>query len=203
MDKKIQQKIVLLIAFLLYGCGAEQQSNLLAEIELPGAMLFILQVVSIVLMMFGLFGLLTYIIPGLTIIWVTALVYGFITGLSGRSLLYIGIITILMLFGNSLDQILMGTRARKNGAKWSSIILAMLAAFIFSFLLPPFGGLVAALIVLFTLEYVRLRDIQKASGSTREMAIGCASALAARFGVGLIMIGVWVIWIWQSGDLPF
>jgi uncharacterized protein YqgC (DUF456 family) len=202
MDNTLHRKIVLLPTLLLYGFSAKQP-DLLGGVELPAAMLIILQIVSIVLMIISLVGLFTYIIPGLTIIWLTALVYGFITGFSGTPLIYISIITVLMLFGNSLDQILMGARARKNGAKWSSIILSMLAAFIFSFLLPPFGGLVAALIVLFTLEYVRLRDLRKASGSTKEMAIGCASALAARFGVGLIMIGVWIVWVWQSGDLPF
>lgn len=201
MDKTLQRKIVLLSTLLLYGCSAKQP-DLLRGFELPAALLIILQIVSIVLMIFSLVGLFTYIIPGLTIIWLTALVYGFITGFSGTPLIYI-IITALMLFGNSLDQILMGARARKNGAKWSSIVLSMLAAFIFSFLLPPFGGLIAALMVLFTLEYVRLRDLRKASGSTKEMAIGCASALAARFGVGLIMIGVWIVWVWQSGNLPF
>ena len=203
MKKFFQRGSSLLPLVFLSGCGGEGTANWLSGASLSPAMLLILQVVSLVLMVFGLFSLIIYIIPGLTVIWLTALVYGLITGVSTEALIFFGIITTLMLFGNSLDQLLMGARARKNGAKWGSIILSMLAAFIFSLLFPPFGGIIAALIVLFTLEYIRLRDIRQAGGSTREMAIGCATALIARFGVGLLMIGVWGLWVWRSGTLPF
>lgn len=174
---------------------------LFGGLEISTRMLDVLQIVSLVLMGLGLFSLFTYLIPGLTIIWLTALVYGLITGFTTETLIYFMIITVLMLLGNTLDQLLMGARAKKSGARWSSIILSMLAALIFSFLHPPFGGLIAALIVLFTLEFIRLRDWRQAGGSTKEMAIGCTTAVAARFGVGLLMIGIWVLWVWQSGSL--
>ncbi len=203
MKKFLQRALSLLPLVFLSGCSGEGTANWLSGANLSPAMLLILQVVCLVSMVFGLFSLFIYIIPGLTIIWLTVLVYGLITGASTEALIFFGIITTLMLFGNSLDQLLMGSRVRKYGAKWSSIILSMLAAFIFSILFPPFGGLIAALIVLFTLEYIRLRDLRQAGGSTREMAIGCATALIARFGIGLLMIGVWGLWVWYSGALPF
>ena len=194
---------MLLSTIVLAGCSAETGANLLDGVGLSPALSIVLQIVIFVLMVLGLFSLLIYIIPGLTVIWISALVYGVITGFSWQSSIFFGIITILMIFGNTLDQLLMGAKAKKSGASWGSIVPAMAAALIFSFLLPPFGGLIAAMIVIFTLEFIRLKNWREAGGSTKEMAIGCATAIAARFGIGLVMIAVWVIWVWQAGDLPF
>ena len=104
-----------------------------------------------------------------------------------------------MLFGNVIDQLLVGAKAKKSGASWLSIFLSTGAAFIFSFLFPPFGGLIAALIVMMTVEIIRVRDLLKATNSSKEMALGCISAIAIRFGIGLLMIGIWIFWVWQSG----
>jgi len=59
---------------------------------------------------------------------------------------------------------------------------------------PPFGGLLAALGILFLVEYVRLKDVDQAWISTRSMAVGCGWAVVARLVVGVIMIGLWVVW---------
>lgn len=166
-------------------------------------MLTTLQVVVFLVMLFGLFSLLLVIVPGLTIIWLAALIYGIFTGFDLNSGLIFIAITICMIFGNMLDQIMMGAKARKSGASWTGILASMAAAFIFSLLFPPFGGLIAALLVLFTIETLRLRNWRKAGESTKEMAMGCAGAVLARFFTGLLMIALWVLWIWLSGDWPF
>jgi uncharacterized protein YqgC (DUF456 family) len=102
-----------------------------------------------------------------------------------------------------VDQLLMGAKARQSGASWTGIFLSTIAAFVFSFLMPPFGGIIASLLVLFIYEFIRLRDWRKAGGTTKEMAIGCASAVIVRFFIGIVMISLWVAWVWQSGKLPF
>ena len=83
------------------------------------------------------------------------------------------------------------------------MVVSMLAALVFSILFPPFGGLVAALIVLFAIETVRLKNWRQAGESTKEMAIGCASAVVARFGIGMVMIGLWLVWLYLSNSWPF
>jgi uncharacterized protein YqgC (DUF456 family) len=192
-----------LLSTTLTGCSGTGGLSQIFGVGLPPTLLTVTQVVIFILMILGLFSLLTYIIPGLTIIWLCALVYALLIGLTWPSGILFGIISLLMIFGNTLDQFFMGGRAKKSGASWSTIILSTIAAIIFSFLLPPFGGLIAAMFVLFVLEFIRLKDWRKAGGSTKEMAIGCATAIAARFGVGIVMIGVWVLWVWLAGDLPF
>ena len=158
----------------------------------------ILHIVTLVIMAAGLVSLLTFVIPGLTVIWISALAYALASGFNTTAIIAFVLITGLMLFGNFVDQLLMGARARKSGATWLSIGLSMLAAFIFSILFPPFGGLIAGMVVLMAFEFYRLRDWKKAANSSKEMAIGCLSALVVRLMIGMVMIAIWFLWVWQN-----
>jgi uncharacterized protein len=171
--------------------------------ELPQAVLMAVQIVTAAVMTTGLISLFTFVIPGLTIIWLSALAYALLTGFSVFSTICFVVISLLMIFGNMVDQIVMGAKAKQSGASWTGVILSTIATFVFSFLWPPFGGIIAGMLVLFVFEFIRLRDWRKAGGSTKEMAIGCVSAAFLRFFIGLVMIGVWIIWVIQSGKLPF
>jgi len=196
--------LILSLTWMLTACASGAgNSNFLGGIDMSAGVLLTVQIVVLAVMLLGLFSLLIVIIPGLTIIWLAALVYGLLTGFDLTSgLIFLGI-TLLMIFGNVVDQLLMGARAKKSGASWTGVVVSMLAALVFSILFPPFGGLVAALIALFTIETVRLKNWRQAGESTKEMAIGCASAVVARFGIGLVMIGLWALWLYLSGSLPF
>lgn len=154
-----------------------------------------LQIVVMGFMLLGLIGLLTTVIPGLVIIWLAALVYFIVTGFStGNIILLVGI-TILMLVGNLLDNLFMGASARKTGASWLAIGVALVGGVVGSIVFPPFGGLVVALAGLFLVELYRLRDWRKAAESTKSMAAGCGWAVLARFGIGMVMILLWLGWV--------
>jgi uncharacterized protein YqgC (DUF456 family) len=135
-------------------------------------------------------------LPGLVIIWVAALGYGMASGFGVLGWVMFVIITLLMLAGSILDNVLMGTSAHKEGAPWWVILLAMIAAIAGNFALPVIGGILAALLVLFLIEWLRLNDWRKALSSMRGMLIGCGWAFVFRFIIGLIMIGLWLIWAW-------
>jgi hypothetical protein len=208
MDKfsVLLRRLLLFVSFTLImtacasGAGS---SNFLGGIDMSAGVLLTVQIVVLVVMLLGLLSLLFVIFPGLTIIWLAALVYGLLSGFDLTSgLIFLGI-TLLMIFGNMVDQLLMGARAKKSGASWTGVVVSMLAALVFSILFPPFGGLVAALIALFAIETVRLKNWRQAGESTKEMAIGCASAVVARFGIGMVMIGLWLVWLYLSGAWPF
>ena len=166
------------------------------QLETP--LLATLQIIVAVVMVIGLLSLAIPVMPGLTIIWLAALIYGLLTGLNTTSGIILAILTLLMVVGNFTDNLLMGAKARKKGASWLAILAASIAAIAGSILMPPFGGFIAALIVLFTIETVRLNDWRKAFESTREMALGCGCAFFARFGIGLAMIGLWLTWLWLT-----
>ena len=195
--------LFLSLTWMLTACASgADSSNFLGGIDMSAGVLLTVQIVVLVVMLLGLLSLLFVIFPGLTIIWLAALVYGLLTGFDLTSgLIFLGI-TLLMVFGNVVDQLLMGARAKKSGASWTGVVVSMLAALVFSILFPPFGGLVAALIALFAIETVRLKNWRQAGESTKEMAIGCASAVVARFGIGLVMIGLWALWLYLGNSWP-
>jgi hypothetical protein len=146
---------------------------------------------------FGLFSLCIPLMPGLVIIWVPILIYGIITGFTTGSVILFVIITILMIVGNLLDNLLMGTGARKQGASWGTILLALLAGIIGTIFLTPIGGFAITLFVLFLMEYLRVKDAKKAFESTKSMALGFGWAVLARMGVGFVMILLWGLWVWK------
>ncbi|HZW02693.1 MAG TPA: DUF456 domain-containing protein [Anaerolineaceae bacterium] len=153
-----------------------------------------LQWIILSVMLFGLFSLLIPIIPGLVIIWVAGLVYGLVTGFTLTGGIIFAVMTILMIGGSLVDNVLMGASARKTGASWVSIIVALAAGLVGSLIWPPLGGLFAALIGIFLVEFYRHRDWRKAFESTRGMAFGCGWAVAVRLLIGAVMIGLYALW---------
>jgi len=152
--------------------------------------------IAIVMMAVGL--LVIPILPGLMIIWVSALGYGIAAGFGVLGWVMFALITVLMLAGSILDNVLMGAQAHKEGAPWWVVIISMASALIGSFVIPIpiIGGILAALLVLFLIEWIRLKDARKALVSMRGMLVGCGWAAVFRIIIGLVMIGLWLIWAW-------
>jgi uncharacterized protein YqgC (DUF456 family) len=183
------------LTLILTACAADAGSSTWGGINMSSGVLLTVQIVVLVVMLLGLVSLVAVVIPGLTVIWIAALVYGLLTGFNLTSgLIFLGI-TLLMIFGNTVDQLLMGASAKKSGASWGSVVASMVAALVFGILFPPFGGLAAALILLFIIEVIRLKNWRQAGESTKEMAVGFGRAVVARFGIGLVMIGLWLLWL--------
>ncbi len=148
---------------------------------------------------FMLVGLATLpILPGLVIIWGATLVYGWIAGFGTLGWVMFAIITLLMLAGSILDTVLMSSRAHKEGSPWWAVFIAMLAAIVGSFVIPIpiLGGILAAVLVLYLIEWIRLRNWRKALTSMKGMLVGFGWAFVFRFIIGLVMIGLWLIWAW-------
>jgi len=149
----------------------------------------------LLVMMFGLFGLVIPIFPGNMVIWSGALVYGIVAGFTGRALWFFVPMTLLTIAAFSADNILMGAKAKQAGAAWSSIGIAVIAAFITSIFLTPLAGLVAAPLSLFLAEFFRnQQDGKLAWQITSSLMIGLGWAFVVRFGLGAITIGLFIWW---------
>ncbi len=151
-------------------------------------------VITLTIMLVGLFGLLVPIFPGIVVIWLAALGYGVVTGFTTLGWVLFVLLTLLMITGETIDNVLMSARAHKEGVAWSSIVLGMLAGILGTIFFPPFGGLIAAPLVVWLLEYLRLRDVRKSLASLRGLAIGWGASFVVRFMLGLAMIGIWLVW---------
>jgi uncharacterized protein YqgC (DUF456 family) len=149
-------------------------------------------------MLVGLFGLIVPIFPGTVIMWLASLGYGLVAGFDRLGWAMFIPITVLMLISTALDNLFMGAGARKGGASWSTIFVAILAGVVGTIAFPPFGGFIAAPLAVFLLEYVRLRDVQKAWQALRGLATGLGLSFIARFGVGVVILLLWLIWVWKG-----
>ncbi len=152
--------------------------------------------ILLAVMAVGLLGLLFYIIPGLTIIWLAVLAYGIVTGFNWYSGILFGVITLLMIGGNLVDNLIMGDQARKSGASWPAILVALVAGIAGTFILPPFGGLLFAAVGILVFEWIRKKDFKEGLKSTGGILKGCGMAVVLRFLIGCLMIVLWGLWVW-------
>lgn len=145
-------------------------------------------------LLLGQAGTLIPLLPGLWIQWAAALVFGLVRGFDLNGGILFGIITILVIIGGIIDNVAMGASAKTSGASWLSIGAALVGGVLGSLIFPPLGGLILAMGGIFLVEYLRIRDLRKAWDSTRGLAIGCGWGVVLRFGFGLLVIVVWLLW---------
>jgi uncharacterized protein YqgC (DUF456 family) len=153
-----------------------------------------LQILTYLIMLVGLVGMVIPIYPGVVIIWAAALIHGLVTKFSTLEVWVFVLLSLLAVAGSLVDNLIMGGKARKAGAAWTSIGLALSAGLVGTFLFPPLGGLLAAPLILFLAEYVRIPDHQRSWHVTRNLLTGWGLSFFARFGIGLVMIVVWALW---------
>jgi uncharacterized protein YqgC (DUF456 family) len=151
-----------------------------------------------IVMLVGLFGLIVPVFPGIVVMWLAALGYGIVTGFETLGIVIFIFLTLLMLFGTTIDNILMWAGARQGGASWLSIAVALVAGVLGTLLWPPIGGLIAAPLSVFLLEYWRLRDWELAWNSIRGLARGWGLSFFIRFATGLVMMVLWWLWVWKG-----
>lgn len=160
----------------------------------------VLGVFTLFVLIVGLLGLIVPVFPGLTVMWLGTLVYALIQNAAGNmnswKWFLFGLITVLMIIGNIADNIIIARKMRDKYVPWSSIFWAFTAGIIASLFFTPLIGLVAAPAGLFLAESARLRNRNAAIDSTKAYMIGWGWAFGARFLIGSVMIGFWMLWAW-------
>jgi uncharacterized protein YqgC (DUF456 family) len=159
-----------------------------------------LGVLTFFVLVTGLIGLIVPIFPGLTVMWLGTLVYAIVQSVSGHMtwvgwLLFI-LITLLMLGGNIVDNIIIAKHVRDKNVPWSSILIAFAAGIILSLVLTPIAGMIASPLGLFLAEWFRLKERDVALANTKAWMTGWGWSFVARFGIGIVMILFWGLWAW-------
>jgi hypothetical protein len=85
---------------------------------------------------------------------------------------------------------------RDKNVPWVSIIWAFAAGVILSLFLTPIAGMIASPVGLFLAEWYRLKERDAALSSTKAWMTGWGWSVAARIGIGIIMIVFWGLWAW-------
>lgn len=150
---------------------------------------------TLVVMLVGLFGLIIPIFPGGWIILLAALFYGLVSGFGTWGTIIFVVLVLLAITGSLVDNFLMGAQARRAGASWWSLFFAAVGGIVGTIVAPPFGGLLGAPLFLLLAEWWQHRDWRKALRTTRGLAIGWGWSFLARFGIGVLMIMLWAVWV--------
>ena len=155
-----------------------------------------IETLTLFVLIVGTAGLIVPVFPGLVINWVAILIYGVLSGFGVKGWIIFVLVTILMIVGNVIDNILMGKKARESGASWLSIGTGYAASLAISLLLSPIAGLAAAPIGVFLVEFIRLRKWRDALKVSRSLMVGWGWSIGVRITIGVVMIGLWMIWAW-------
>jgi uncharacterized protein len=169
--------------------------------ELTFLMRVLLETLTLFALLVGLAGLFIPIFPGLTVMWLATLVYALAQAASEKMAtidwVLFGIISLLMVIGNIVDNVIIAKNVREKQVPWSSIILGFLAGIFASLFFTPLIGIFAAPLGLFAAEYSRLKDQKAALDSTKAWLSGWGMSLAARMVIGIGMVGLWMAWAWM------
>lgn len=168
--------------------------------DLPFWFQVLVQSLTLFVLLMGLLGLIIPVFPGLTVMWLATLIFALVqwaNGLMGWvDWLLFALITLLMIGGNVLDNIIIAAKMRGHEIPWKSIILSYLVGILVSLFFTPLVGLIAAPLSLLLWEYLRLKDKNLALASARVFMIGWGTSFAARFGIGVLMVVLWMLWAW-------
>ncbi|HET9587508.1 MAG TPA: DUF456 domain-containing protein [Anaerolineales bacterium] len=167
---------------------------------MPDWLEILLQTLTLFVMFIGLIGLIMPIFPGLVVMWLATLVYALLQNgagqMTGWEWFLFGLITLLMLVGNIADNLIIARKMRDKYIPWSSILFAFAASLVASIFFTPIVGLAAAPVALFLAESRRLKNQEAAIDSTKAYMVGWGWAFGVRFLIGLVMIGLWMLWAW-------
>jgi len=168
--------------------------------NLQTAWIVLVDTFTLFVLLVGLLGLIVPIFPGLVIMWLGTLVYAILQSAADRMTFWdwvlFALITILMIVGNVVDNIIIARKMRDKFIPWSSILFAFAASIVASLFLTPLVGLVAAPLGLFSAEYRRLRNRNAAMESTKAYMIGWDWSFSVRFGIGVVIVSSWMLWAW-------
>lgn len=161
-----------------------------------------LEVVTFLVLVSGLIGLMIPVFPGLTVMWLGTLVYAVIMALAGKmgwaGWLLFAFITLLMIGGNIVDNIIIAKHVRDKDVPWGSILISFAVGIVASLFFTPIIGMIASPVGLYLAEWRRLKDKQAALANTKAWMTGWGWSFLARFGIGVVMILFWGLWAWVS-----
>jgi uncharacterized protein YqgC (DUF456 family) len=162
------------------------------------AQLFLIEA-TLFLMLAGLAGVFLPLLPGIELIWLAALGFGILHGFTWKGGLSMAGISLLLLVGLSSDIWITGLGLKSAGTSLVSVLTGTAALLIGSLLLTPPAGIAIGLAVLVVLEFLRHRDWKKAVASAGSALAGCGLSYGFKFFVGLLMMGIWIVWLFLGG----
>ena len=143
----------------------------------------------------GVVGTVVPVVPGLTLVWAAALVYGLAVGFGNVGAVAFTLITGLALTGIVIGFVVPHRAAARGGAARSSMWFGGVLAVVGFFLVPFVGLVLGGVLGVFLGEVVRTHDPAAAWHATAATVKGFGVAGVLQVLLGLAMVAVWVPWV--------
>jgi uncharacterized protein len=152
----------------------------------------IVTVVAGIFLALAAFGAVLPVLPGSPIAFVTLIVWGWVLN-SAASWTAAGIGAFFALVGFSAAALLTGRKLKKERIPKRSILAAVIAGIVGTFVIPFFGLFIGFALGLFVAEYMRGGDEQAAMHSSWEALKAMGLGMAAEFFMVALAGSVWTI----------
>jgi uncharacterized protein YqgC (DUF456 family) len=160
-----------------------------------GPIQFVLLYVILFVMLLGLIGVVVPLLPGIELIWLAALGYGILHGFTWPGVFAMVGISVLLLAGLSSDIWITGLGLKSTGTSIVSVLIGVLLLVVGSIFLTPLVGILLGLGGMALLEFRRHRSWKKAVSSAGSALISFGLSYGFKLFIGLMMIGIWLIWV--------
>lgn len=158
--------------------------------------------VAVVVMFIGLFGIILPILPGLVLIWLTALGYAIYNDFESVGLITIAVITLITIIAVTADLWLPVLGSKKGGASKRAMIFGFIGGVLGFLILTPmfpilgsiFGGIIGYAIGTLLGQYHKYQDWNIALKASIGGVAGWGASVAFQLVAGILIMG---IFIWQ------
>lgn len=151
-------------------------------------------ILAAIVMIVGLAGVVVPVLPGLMLLWGTALAYGFAVGFETIGLVVMGILSVILAVSIIKGIVLPRREAVASGASTMAQLGGLVGAIAGFFLIPVVGVFVGGLVGILAVEYLNKGNWDDAWRSTKGLAKGLGINVLVDLVLGLTMIGVWSVW---------
>ncbi len=142
----------------------------------------------------GLAGCVLPVIPGLTLIWLAAIVYGLLTGFGTFGMIAMVFMTILLALGTAAPYVIPQLTGRKTGASRRALFAGVVLGIVGFFVLPVVGAPLGAVLGVFLTEWAIRRDRGVAWTATKGVLVGWGLGTLVQGTAGMLMTAAWIVW---------
>lgn len=142
----------------------------------------------------GIAGVVLPVLPGLWLIWVAALVYGFLVGFDGWAWPAMVAMTALAVAGTAIVYYLPAKKTGEAGIPgWGQFVIAACAIVGF-FVIPIVGAIIGVVVGTLGVAVIVERDLRSAGGTAWVLLVEVLKAAAIQLAIALTMAVVWGAW---------
>lgn len=150
-------------------------------------------VLALAVMLAGLAGVILPVLPGLSLIWLAGIASMFVSGWSVGAWVTGGVLTILLVTGETAQYVLPARAGRLSGAPRSSVAAGAALGIVGFFLIPVVGFVIGGIGGVYLAERSRLGSHPEAWATTRAVLRNVGIAVVLQLAAGIVMIAAWLV----------